>query len=143
MQTALRYALPIVFGLALFTLGSYLVVSTTSRSWFEDDVRRRAELAIRGAGDALSQSWARGDRVSVRRVLDDITRDERILAAAACAPDGSLHGTAGLYVADASLFPTALGVNPMMTIIAFAKQVAREVAGSSFSSSSYSPQVAH
>ena len=47
----------------------------------------------------------------------------------ACAPDGSLHGTAGLYVADASLFPTALGVNPMMTIIAFAKQVAREVAG--------------
>ncbi|MBS1891254.1 MAG: GMC family oxidoreductase, partial [Actinobacteria bacterium] len=45
----------------------------------------------------------------------------------ACAPDGSLHGTAGLYVADASLFPTALGVNPMMTIIAFAKQIAREV----------------
>jgi choline dehydrogenase-like flavoprotein len=46
----------------------------------------------------------------------------------ACAPDGSLHGTAGLYVADASLFPTALGVNPMMTIIAFAKQVGRQVA---------------
>jgi choline dehydrogenase-like flavoprotein len=49
----------------------------------------------------------------------------------ACAPDGSLHGTAGLYVADASLFPTALGVNPMMTIIAFAKQIAREVASAS------------
>ncbi|HEY2053355.1 MAG TPA: GMC family oxidoreductase [Solirubrobacterales bacterium] len=47
----------------------------------------------------------------------------------ACAPDGSLHGTTGLYVADASLFPTALGVNPMMTIIAFAKQIARQVAG--------------
>ncbi|HVW46633.1 MAG TPA: GMC family oxidoreductase N-terminal domain-containing protein [Solirubrobacterales bacterium] len=49
----------------------------------------------------------------------------------ACAPDGSLHGTADLYVADASLFPTALGVNPMMTIIAFARQVAREVAAAS------------
>jgi choline dehydrogenase-like flavoprotein len=46
----------------------------------------------------------------------------------ACAPDGSLHGTTGLHVADASLFPTALGVNPMMTIVAFAKQVARQVA---------------
>jgi choline dehydrogenase-like flavoprotein len=46
----------------------------------------------------------------------------------ACAPDGSVNGTQGLYVADASLFPTSVGVNPMMTVIAFAKQVAREVA---------------
>jgi choline dehydrogenase-like flavoprotein len=45
-----------------------------------------------------------------------------------CAPDGSVHGTPGLYVADGSLLPTAPGVNPMMTIIAFAKQVARGLA---------------
>ncbi len=45
-----------------------------------------------------------------------------------CGTDGAVNGTAGLYVADASLFPTSTGVNPMMTIIAFAKQVAREVA---------------
>jgi choline dehydrogenase-like flavoprotein len=46
-----------------------------------------------------------------------------------CAPDGSVNGTRDLYVADASLFPTSVGVNPMMTVIAFAKQVARGVAG--------------
>jgi choline dehydrogenase-like flavoprotein len=46
-----------------------------------------------------------------------------------CAPDGSVRGTGSLYVADASLFPTSVGVNPMMTIIAFAKQVARGLAG--------------
>jgi choline dehydrogenase-like flavoprotein len=45
-----------------------------------------------------------------------------------CDVDGSVYGTAGLYVADASLFPTAVGVNPMMTIIAFAKQVSRGIA---------------
>jgi choline dehydrogenase-like flavoprotein len=45
-----------------------------------------------------------------------------------CASDGSVHGVAGLHVADASLFPTAVEVNPMMTIIAFAKRIAAEVA---------------
>ena len=45
-----------------------------------------------------------------------------------CAADGSVNGVAGLYVADASLFPTSVGVNPMMTVIAFAKNVARAVA---------------
>lgn len=51
-----------------------------------------------------------------------------------CAPDGSVRGTRGLYVADASLFPTSVGVNPMMTIIAFAKQVSRGIAAGGVSS---------
>jgi choline dehydrogenase-like flavoprotein len=55
-------------------------------------------------------------------------RIHRDPAEGVCADDGSVNGTRGLYVADASLFPTSVGVNPMMTIIAFAKQVARRVA---------------
>ncbi len=45
-----------------------------------------------------------------------------------CAPNGSVHGLNDLYVADASLFPTSVGVNPMMTVIAFARQIASELA---------------
>ncbi len=45
-------------------------------------------------------------------------------SAGVCAVDGSVNGLAGLYVADASLFPTSVGVNPMMTVIAFARRVA-------------------
>ena len=45
-----------------------------------------------------------------------------------CAADGSVNGADGLYVADASLFPTSVGVNPMMTVIAFAKRVAAGIA---------------
>jgi len=33
----------------------------------------------------------------------------------------------GLYVADSSLFPTAIGVNPMVTVLALAKRVARTI----------------
>ena len=33
----------------------------------------------------------------------------------------------GLYVADSSLFPTALGVNPMVTVMLLARRVARTV----------------
>jgi choline dehydrogenase-like flavoprotein len=49
-------------------------------------------------------------------------------AAGACAADGSVNGTEGLYVVDSSLFPTSVGVNPMMTIIAFSKRVSTELA---------------
>jgi choline dehydrogenase-like flavoprotein len=45
-------------------------------------------------------------------------------AAGVCTPEGAVRGLDGLYVADGSLFPTSVGVNPMMTIIAFSKRVA-------------------
>ncbi|HEY2335244.1 MAG TPA: GMC family oxidoreductase [Solirubrobacterales bacterium] len=44
-----------------------------------------------------------------------------------CGPDGSVHGVKGLHVADASLFPTSVGVNPMMTVIAFAQRISGEL----------------
>jgi choline dehydrogenase-like flavoprotein len=45
-----------------------------------------------------------------------------------CKPDGETHEVQNLYVADGSAFPSALGVNPQITILAMATGIAREVA---------------
>ena len=44
-----------------------------------------------------------------------------------CDPRGAVRGVENLYLADASILPTSVGVNPMMTIIACATHVARDV----------------
>ena len=42
--------------------------------------------------------------------------------------DGETHAVRNLYVADGSLFPTASGVNPMLTIAALGHYVAGRIA---------------
>jgi GMC oxidoreductase len=45
-------------------------------------------------------------------------------------PTGETWEVSGLYVADASVFPTALGINPMITVEAVAYMIAGNVAES-------------
>lgn len=42
-------------------------------------------------------------------------------------PNGEAWDVENLYVADASVFPTALGVNPMVTIQSIALHVSRSI----------------
>ena len=42
-------------------------------------------------------------------------------------PDGAVRGVRGLHVADASAFPNASGVNPMLTVMALARRDARRM----------------
>jgi len=44
-------------------------------------------------------------------------------------PDGAVRGIRGLHVADASAFPNASGVNPMLTVMALARRNARRMLG--------------
>lgn len=42
-------------------------------------------------------------------------------------PTGETWDVSNLYISDSSLFPTALGVNPMVTIQAIALSVSRHI----------------
>ena len=44
-------------------------------------------------------------------------------------PHGQVHGVPWLFVADASLFPDAVEINPYLTIMALADRVAEGIRG--------------
>lgn len=52
----------------------------------------------------------------------------RSATAAVADPAGAVFGVKGLWVTDASAFPSASGVNPMVTIMSLAHWVARQIA---------------
>jgi trehalose 6-phosphate synthase len=80
----MRFVVLLVVGLALLTTVAYALVTRTTRRWFETDVALRAHLAAASARSSLLTRLERGDQPGVLRVLDDITRDERVLGAALC-----------------------------------------------------------
>ena len=45
-------------------------------------------------------------------------------------PDGQVWGVRGLFVTDASAFPSAAGVNPMLTVMALARRTAQRMIAS-------------
>lgn len=85
----LRFVLAWFLGVALVTWAAWVVVQGTTTAWFEKDVALRAELAATGARQAFVAHWQARPPTQLAELLADITHDERILGAAACAPDWS------------------------------------------------------
>jgi choline dehydrogenase-like flavoprotein len=79
---------------------------------FADDVRL---MGVTPNGLALFSAHAMG---SVPMGADDRMPTR---------PDGRLRGVENVFVGDASVMPTALGVNPMITIMAVARRTADAV----------------
>jgi trehalose 6-phosphate synthase len=90
MASRIRFALYLVVGLGVLAGAAYVVLTKTTRTWFERDVGLRAQLAVRSAQRGLRSEWSGYDRAPLRAILDDITHDERVMGAAACTVDGDL-----------------------------------------------------
>jgi choline dehydrogenase-like flavoprotein len=82
-----------------------------------DDLRRARAIPVAASDIALSTVHLMG---TTRIGTDPVW--------AVCDPYGAVHDTAGLWVADASLFPAPVGVNPMLTIMALATRAAEKIA---------------
>ena len=106
LRPATRFIIALVFGLALLTWAASLVVYRTTRDWFEKDVSLRAQLAVSGVRHGLLSHWKAEDGNDLHALLTELTRDERILAAAACGEDLSPLAT----TAD---FPEQFGCRSM------------------------------
>jgi trehalose 6-phosphate synthase len=101
MSRAVRFLVMLVIGMAVLGIAGYFALTRTTRSWFEADLALRSGLAVGAARQSLVASWE-GDRARLRDSLSDIARDERILGAAACAPDGESLASTGLYPEELS-----------------------------------------
>jgi trehalose 6-phosphate synthase len=97
-----RFLLGLLFGLALVTAAGSVIVDRTTRAWFERDITLRAHLAANGARQALLSHWTPAQALDLERLLADLTRDERVMAAAACAPDLSTLATTPAFPSDFS-----------------------------------------
>jgi choline dehydrogenase-like flavoprotein len=78
--------------------------------------------------DADACGWGAGQAQIVSFHIMGSARMGRSPADSVCDPTGQVWGTPGLYVLDGSAFPTASGVNPMVTIEALAHMNARALA---------------
>jgi choline dehydrogenase-like flavoprotein len=81
-----------------------------------DDLRRARSIPVPATDHTLATVHLMG---TARMGTDPLW--------AVCDPNGSVHDAAGLSVADASLFPGPVGVNPMLTIMALATRAAGSI----------------
>ena len=95
------------------------------------------QAARRGAAATTSSAFvarlrraaaARRRRAAVHRPPDGQRRMGADPATSVADPRGELHDTPGVWIGDASAFPTASGTNPMISVMALAHRTATTIA---------------
>ena len=107
-------------------MGARRIYSSHSK-WvaYEPGVRGNLDSFM---GDADACGWGAGQAQAVSFHIMGSARMGGSPADSVCDPTGQVWNTPGLYVFDASAFPTASGVNPMVTVEALAHMNSRGLA---------------
>ncbi len=107
MPRTARFLALLVFGLGLMCWGAYALVVGTTRRWFETDVELRARAVVSSARESLVAHW--DDPPGMTSLLSEISRDERIMAVAACREDGSLLASTDAFPREISCWDARVG----------------------------------
>ncbi len=107
MKRSLQFMLVLLAGVVLLTFTGYVVLNRVTRNWFEKDLNLRASLAVAAARKGLLENWSE-NRTRLSEILVDITRDERVMAAAACSLEGDV-------LAATSAYPNAFSCASILT----------------------------
>ncbi len=98
-----------------------LLIPVIGGGWVDGLDEARAVIATAEVTDYRAM-YAAHPMATCRMGLDPVT--------SVISPTGEAHGLEGLYVADSSIFPTALGVNPQITTMALATLIGRQMVAS-------------
>ncbi|MEA2391524.1 MAG: hypothetical protein QOK31_1633 [Solirubrobacteraceae bacterium] len=101
----------------VFTLAAGAPVWHRGEDDIEDYIRRVQRIPLRAGAMRLFAAHQMG---SCRMGADP--------QSSVADPHGELHDTPGVWIGDASAFPTASGTNPMITIMALAHRTAEHIA---------------
>lgn len=113
-------------------------VSLASRAFFAAGAREvypglRQRPVLRSMAEAEAIEWMRARAADLEITAFHPMGTARMGGRAqdsVVAPTGEAHSVSGLYVADASVFPTSTRVNPQLTIMALATRIADGIASS-------------
>ena len=82
-----RFLVVLLVGLAVLTAAAYFGVTRMTRAWFDRDLELRSRLAVAASSESLAGNWG-ASRDRLKATLTAMTRDERVMGAAACSPLG-------------------------------------------------------
>ena len=98
----LRFVLPVALASGVVAFFAVPYMDRLLAEWFRGDVEMRAQLVMSSMVRPISQLVATNDPTRLRKYLEEITPDKRLLAIAVCHPDGA-------PIVETTLTPAAVG----------------------------------
>ncbi|MCC7052109.1 MAG: trehalose-6-phosphate synthase [Gemmatimonadaceae bacterium] len=99
-RETLRLLLPLLAAIALVVVAVGVVTTRTARAWFESELQSRAELASGSVRIPVLTAYAAGDQRRLRMLLQDIVRNDAVVAAALCRTDATIVVKTALFPAE-------------------------------------------